>query len=84
MSIQTAAKNFSDRPSALVESAEQQLARAIDASGEGSRVFLSLDETKIREQTAASVSRFESKSARALEGITISIKDLFDVKDEVT
>ncbi|MGL5005041.1 MAG: amidase, partial [Casimicrobium sp.] len=50
----------------------------------GSRVFLSLDETKIREQTAASVSRFESKSARALEGITISIKDLFDVKDEVT
>jgi aspartyl-tRNA(Asn)/glutamyl-tRNA(Gln) amidotransferase subunit A len=63
---------------------ENQLARATDPKGEGARVFLALDEKKIREQAAASAARFESNTQRALEGVTISIKDLFDVKGEVT
>jgi aspartyl-tRNA(Asn)/glutamyl-tRNA(Gln) amidotransferase subunit A len=84
MSIQSLTKKFSDQPSALIESAELQLAHAIDKTGEGTRVFLSLDEKKIREQASASKARFETNAQRALEGITISIKDLFDVKDEVT
>jgi aspartyl-tRNA(Asn)/glutamyl-tRNA(Gln) amidotransferase subunit A len=84
MSIQSLTKKFSDQPSTLIESVEQQLARATYKTGEGARVFLSLDEKKIREQTRVSKSRVESNTQRALEGITISIKDLFDVKGEVT
>ncbi len=75
---------FTEQPKRLIDAVEDQLARATNTSGEGARVFLSLDEKKIREQANASISRFESKAACALEGITISIKDLFDVKHEVT
>jgi aspartyl-tRNA(Asn)/glutamyl-tRNA(Gln) amidotransferase subunit A len=75
---------FAEQPDAAVKVVEAHLARATDLSGEGARVFLSLNEKKIREQASESKSRFETNTQRALEGIAISIKDLFDVKDEVT
>ena len=84
MSIHSLIESFCARSDAALERSESQLARALDPNGEGSRVFLSLNEEKIRAQARSSKSRFESNTARALEGITISIKDLFDVKDEVT
>ena len=66
---------------------EQQLARALDPSGEGSRTFVALDAEAIRQAARAADARWanaERDAARALEGITISIKDLFDVAGEVT
>ncbi len=84
MSIHSLIETYRARPNAVLEHNESQLARATDSAGEGSRVFLSLDEEKIREQARSSKSRYESSVQRALEGITISIKDLFDVKGEAT
>jgi aspartyl-tRNA(Asn)/glutamyl-tRNA(Gln) amidotransferase subunit A len=75
---------FQKQPELVVETVETQLARAKDANGEGSRVFLSLNETAIRESAQQSMQRYRDGSARVLEGVTISIKDLFDVKGEVT
>lgn len=72
------------RPSALVAG---QLARARDPSGEGPRTFLSLNDAAI----AAAAARADAlgdhapgAAPRALEGITVSIKDLFDVAGEVS
>ncbi len=64
--------------------AQRQLAIARDPNGEGARVFLSLNDKAIMDDAAASDQRFAAGQARALEGITISIKDLFDVAGEVT
>jgi aspartyl-tRNA(Asn)/glutamyl-tRNA(Gln) amidotransferase subunit A len=82
--IATSIKAYSTHPKRLIDDVEDQLARATDAQGEGARVFLSLDEKTIRAQASASKLRFEANAARALEGVTISIKDLFDVENEVT
>jgi aspartyl-tRNA(Asn)/glutamyl-tRNA(Gln) amidotransferase subunit A len=75
---------FQKKPELVVETIETQLARAKDSTGEGARVFISLNETAIREAAQASMRRYRDGTASALEGITISIKDLFDVKGEVT
>jgi aspartyl-tRNA(Asn)/glutamyl-tRNA(Gln) amidotransferase subunit A len=64
--------------------AKQQLAIARDPNGEGARVFLSLNDQAVIRDAALSDQRFARGEARALEGITISIKDLFDVAGEVT
>ena len=70
-----------DNVHALVE---RHISRVNDASGEGSRVFLSLNSEAVRSAAAQSQQRIDAHSARALEGISISIKDLFDVAGEVT
>ncbi len=70
-----------DHVSALVE---RYISRVNDANGEGSRAFLSLNSEAVRSAAAQSQQRIDAHSARALEGITISIKDLFDVAGEVT
>jgi aspartyl-tRNA(Asn)/glutamyl-tRNA(Gln) amidotransferase subunit A len=76
--------SFQTNPILVRDSVDKQIAQAIDLNGEGSRVFISLDVQKIRKQAAVSTSYFESNTPRSLEGITISIKDLFDVKNEIT
>ena len=70
-----------DSVNALVE---QQIANVHDPAGEGSRAFLSLDSDAVRAHAAAAQTRLENGEARSLEGITVSIKDLFDVAGEVT
>ncbi|TAG81826.1 MAG: amidase [Burkholderiales bacterium] len=75
---------FRNHPDQVLEVAEEQLARASDPQGEGSRVFISLNENAVRAAARESAQRYRNGTARLLEGVTISIKDLFDVKGEVT
>ena len=70
-----------DDVSALVE---RNIDRVNDARGEGSRTFLSLNAGAVREVAAQSQQRIDEDSARPLEGVTVSIKDLFDVAGDVT
>ena len=69
-----------DSPTALVE---RNIAAVDDPAGEGSRTFLSLNRDSVRAAALVSGARV-STGSRPLEGITISIKDLFDVAGEVT
>ena len=64
--------------------AERQIARVTDPAGEGSRAFLALDQDGVKHAAHESQQRIKGGDLRPLEGITISIKDLFDVKGEVT
>ena len=64
--------------------AERQIGKLNDADGEGPRTFLSLNEDAARNAARQSQTRINDGSARPLEGITVSIKDLFDVAGEVT
>ena len=64
---------------------EQTLARIADPNGEGARVFLTTYADAARASADAADER--ARSVRALgplDGAIISIKDLFDVADEVT
>ncbi|HOB01741.1 MAG TPA: amidase family protein, partial [Casimicrobium huifangae] len=82
--LQQAFTAGTDQPSAL---ASRQLKLALDPAGEGARVFLALSDEAIRAAATHADERFQPGGAagpRALEGITISIKDLFDVAGEVT
>jgi len=82
--LQQAFTAGTDQPSAL---ASRQLKLALDPAGEGVRVFLALSDEAIRVAATHADERFQPGGAagpRALEGITISIKDLFDVAGEVT
>ena len=82
--LQQAFTDGTDQPSAL---ASRQLKLALDPAGEGARVFLALSDKAIRAAATHADERFQPGGAagpRALEGITISIKDLFDVAGEVT
>jgi len=61
------------------------LDRARDAAGEGARVFISLMEESARAEAAASDGlRRAGVPPRPLEGLPVSIKDLFDVRGAVT
>ena len=64
--------------------ATAQLAAARDPLGEGERVFLSLNDRQVAGAARDSDQRCLQGAMRSLEGITISIKDLFDVAGEVT
>ena len=75
---------FQTTPQRVLDIAEAQLSRALDPQGEGARVFVSINETAVRAAANESMQRYRDGAARLLEGITISIKDLFDVKGEVT
>ncbi|MEO7253595.1 MAG: amidase [Casimicrobium sp.] len=70
-----------DSPVALTE---RQIARVNDPAGEGARAFLQLDRAAVLRSADASCQRFASGDIRPLEGVTLSIKDLYDVKGEVT
>jgi aspartyl-tRNA(Asn)/glutamyl-tRNA(Gln) amidotransferase subunit A len=70
-----------DNVAALVE---RQIDAVNDANGEGSRTLLSLNPQAIRNAAMQSQKRIAEGRARPLEGITVSIKDLFDVAGEVT
>jgi aspartyl-tRNA(Asn)/glutamyl-tRNA(Gln) amidotransferase subunit A len=70
-----------DNVAALVD---RQIERVNDPNGEGPRTFLSLNTNAARVAAAHSQQRIGDGSARPLEGITVSIKDLFDVAGEVT
>ena len=80
--ILTALDTGQTTAAALLDTA---LDRAKDASGEGSRVFTALMEDSARaEATASDGLRQAGVPARPLEGLPISVKDLFDVKGAVT
>lgn len=70
-----------DNAAALVE---RNIARVNDPAGEGARAFLSLNESSARAAAAESDARMRMADSRALDGVTIAIKDLFDVAGEVT
>mgnify|MGYP002631791742 FL=1 len=60
-------------------------ARAQDPAGEGKRVYLKLfSETARAEAEASDWLRATGVPARPLEGVPISVKDLFDVAGQVT
>lgn len=64
---------------------EAALDRAADPGGEGARVFVRVMVDSARAEAAASDGlRRAGVPARPLEGLPISIKDLFDVRGQVT
>ena len=76
--------HFTHGSDSAVAFVARQITRVTDPAGEGSRAYLSLDQAAVKRAAEVSQQRFASGSARPLEGITISIKDLFDVQGEVT
>lgn len=63
----------------------QALARASDTAGEGARVFTGLDEGRALALAAASDAARKAGLVRSpLEGLPVSVKDLFDIAGEVT
>lgn len=64
---------------------EQALARIDDATGQGSTTFISVyAEQALAAARASDILRAAGLARSALEGIPISIKDLFDYKGDVT
>jgi aspartyl-tRNA(Asn)/glutamyl-tRNA(Gln) amidotransferase subunit A len=64
---------------------EHCLAAARDPGGEGARVFTELfDEPALEQASQADIRRASGSPARALEGLPISVKDLFDIAGSVT
>src|SRR5258708_12019289 len=64
---------------------DECLARIADTSGEGARVFLHVDAEAVIEAAEAMDRLREVKAAPSpFAGIPISIKDLFDIKGQVT
>lgn len=82
--IATLQQHFLDRTDSVPALVERNIAGVTDPAGEGSRAFLSANYALARETARQAQARFDSRSHRALEGITISIKDLFDVAGETT
>ena len=77
-------RQFANGTDSAVALVERQLARVADPTGEGVLAFLSLDQLAVQQAAAVAQQRFMANISRPLEGITISIKDLFDVQGEVT
>lgn len=65
--------------------AESALAAAADPEREGFRVYLSIDPDRVRAAArAADARRAAGHAAGPLDGVPISVKDLFDVAGQVT
>ena len=62
----------------------RQLERIAERSGEGSRAFLKVYETAIAEAAAYDRAAQQGNALPRYAGVTISIKDLFDVAGDVT
>jgi aspartyl-tRNA(Asn)/glutamyl-tRNA(Gln) amidotransferase subunit A len=63
---------------------EEALSRIVDPRGEGARTFVSVDADTARAQADDADHRRAAGAAAAFAGIPLAIKDLFDVKGEVT
>jgi aspartyl-tRNA(Asn)/glutamyl-tRNA(Gln) amidotransferase subunit A len=64
---------------------DEALARSHDPAGEGARVFVSiLDETARALARASDASRQAGLERSAIEGMPVTVKDLFDVKGETS
>ncbi len=64
---------------------EQALKNINAAEGEGSKTFTQVYEQWAREQAAASTARREANEALSpIDGVPVSIKDLFDVQGKIT
>ena len=71
--------------STSVELTETALARAADTAGEGARVFTRLyAESALAQARASDTLRAAGIVRSAIEGLPISIKDLFDIEGETT
>ncbi|EHK67116.1 amidase [Achromobacter arsenitoxydans] len=76
---------LSEGRSTSVELTEAALARAQDAAGEGARVFTKLyAESALAQARASDTLRAAGIVRSAVEGLPISIKDLFDIEGETT
>src|ERR1700689_5851487 len=72
-------------PSSARKLVDQCLARIADASGEGARTFIHVDAEAAIEAAEAMDRLREVKAAPSVyAGIPVSIKDLFDIKGQVT
>jgi aspartyl-tRNA(Asn)/glutamyl-tRNA(Gln) amidotransferase subunit A len=72
-------------PTTAAQLAEAALARAQDAAGEGARVFTRIDAERARAAARASdLLRAAGIVRSPLEGVPVSVKDLFDVAGQVT
>ena len=76
--------NFFSGKDSVTALVERNIDNVNDVTGEGSRAFLSLNTKVVRDAAAQAQRRIDDRNARPLEGITVSIKDLFDVAGEVT
>lgn len=63
---------------------EEALARVKDPEGEGARAFVELSTNALRDADASDALRASGGARSLVEGIPISIKDIFDVTGEVT
>jgi aspartyl-tRNA(Asn)/glutamyl-tRNA(Gln) amidotransferase subunit A len=63
---------------------EEALARIADPQGEGARVFVSIAADAARAQAVEADRRRAAGAAAPFAGIPLAIKDLFDVRGEVT
>ena len=67
-----------------VQLTEQALARATDPAGEGARATRLYAESALAQARASDTLRAAGVVRSAVEGLPVSIKDLFDVKGETT
>ena len=68
-----------------LELTQQMIKRAQDPKGQGAKVYTKLfEEQALRAAQASDLLRSAGLSRSMLEGIPISVKDLFDVKGQVT
>lgn len=76
---------LSEGRSTSLELTEAALARATDPAGEGARVFTKLyADTALAQARASDTLRAAGIVRSAVEGLPISIKDLFDIEGETT
>jgi aspartyl-tRNA(Asn)/glutamyl-tRNA(Gln) amidotransferase subunit A len=84
-SLQTLAADLAAGRTTARALADEAIARIKDKNGEGARAFVHLDEARIRaEADASDALRKAGVVPSPLAGIPISVKDLLDVKGEVT
>ena len=83
--IRSAQERLEKNPASSKALTEAALARILEAGGEGKLVFTKVYAEEARQAAAAADQmRTSGSSASSIEGLPISIKDLFDVKGEVT
>jgi aspartyl-tRNA(Asn)/glutamyl-tRNA(Gln) amidotransferase subunit A len=85
LTIHTAAAALDAGTKTAVTLTEEALARIDDSAGEGARVFVRRNDQRARKLAAASdATRAAGFRRSPLEGVPISVKDLFDLKGETT